>query len=112
MEVVGHGRARQLASGERGKHQAGVLPAMAEQEAAFRLLDPVRPQRFYGDGRQRQCPPAAVGFQLREDVHAALPLKLALHPHGARVQIDVVPREAQQLALPHAGCQGKRDETF
>ena len=91
----------------RAEHEALVVPPVTFGSAFGLLALPVPIKRIHRRGREPYLTAAPPRLGLGEAGTAPREGQGPPHPHGPRIEVDVLPPEAEELALPHAGRDGE-----
>lgn len=103
LKAVVHGPVGQIPAEGTGKHQACLLPLVAQQIPVVVLSLPLELEELCHRRGHGDYPLLVVlgGNELVRAAAPVLPLKLLLHQNGVVLEVHAVPGQAQQLALPH-----------
>jgi hypothetical protein len=97
-----------LCAARHGGGQAAIRIVRARGQPLFGLALAVLTQRGHGSRVECDSAPAAGRLRLAGYHLVPVPPPCPADAHDAAIQVDVLPRKAQQLAAAHAGGGGEQ----
>src|SRR5215208_7443443 len=108
LEAMRHGRRVEWVADAVAEDQIRnrVAPAAPREQPILELPDAVFSKGFDNHRVDAERPSSAGGLRLHQPPLAAHPLELCANRDGHRVEVDVPPAQAEQLALPQPRAEG------